>query len=95
MGGDQVINTGINTALKKCWAESGHKTITEMLKGAPKNKPVVLPKVGLDNVCLTWALKGSCYENCCQKATHKHYGDAVHKRIYEVMDKCIVACIQG
>ena len=64
-GGAQVLNPSVNHAWKDAFERSG-KLIRDLRSQAPqwtiKNQPM--------EVCLSYHLRGSCYENCNRKDTH-------------------------
>ena len=43
------------------------------------------------DVCLTWALKGSCSSTCKRKQAHERYTQAVNNKIHELLTTCGVA----
>ena len=67
--------------------ESGHGTISAMIG----NHEVEYPKIGGKEVCLTWALKGSCVTGCKRKDLHVRYGRPTIQKLHALMDACGVA----
>jgi len=47
----------------------------------------VCPKVGNEDVCLAWHLKGSCWSTCPRKASHKKASNAIQEKLTELLDK--------
>jgi hypothetical protein len=48
-------------------------------------------KVNGEDVCLAWALKGQCSDNCKRKKQHVQYGRPVIQKLHALMDVCGVA----
>jgi hypothetical protein len=83
-----VNNTNYVNSLKKHWQASGLSTLQSMLqvnsgKGAP---PV--PKMGKQEACLSWLIKGCCFANCPHMATHKQANQALIAQVHALMDAC-------
>ena len=75
----------------KRFSESGHGTISAMVQG----HDVEYPKHRDKPVCLSWALKGECNDNCKRSGNHVHYPTEVNKKIHELMDKCGVSPLES
>ena len=86
-GSTAVFNTHADLTILRRFRESGKATISAMMEG----HNVSIPKQGDQNVCLVWACKGECSENCKRKKMHKRYTAATNKAIHEMMTKCGVA----
>jgi hypothetical protein len=83
-----VTNTNYVNSLKKHWQASGLNTLQAMLqvhmgKGAP---PV--PKMGEQEACLSWLIKGQCFANCPCAATHKQANQVLIAQVHARMDAC-------
>ena len=89
--GGKRTNARANRALMKRFSESGHATISAMVQG----HDVEYPKHRDKPVCLSWALKGECNDNCKRSGNHVHYPTEVNKKIHELMDKCGVSPLES
>ena len=81
-----VTNTNWNPSLKKCWGASGFTILNDMLKNKPDT--VELPKFGTNVACLSWLIKGRCYNTCPHKDCHKQAGATLIKTMHKLMDAC-------
>jgi hypothetical protein len=53
-----------------------------------RNHSVTVPKIAGKEICLAWALRGSCSSNCKRKDQHKQYSRDVVSKIHALMDTC-------
>ena len=80
-------DAGLMTRFKDC----GHSSIKSMIG----DHQVAVPKLGGKEICLSWALRGSCSNNCKRKDQHKQYSRDVVQKIHALMDTCGVASPSG
>ena len=64
--------------------EAGFSTITAMMG----DNKVGTPKHAGKEVCLSWALKGSCSATCKGKTSHVRCPRDTIKEIHKVLDAC-------
>jgi len=86
-GTSPVTNARADSTLMGRFRDSGHATITSMMAG----KGATVPQVNGKDICLSWALKGSCNSNCKRKEQHINYSRAVVQGLHALMDTCGVA----
>ncbi len=67
--------------------DSTHTSIGSLMEG----HEVEIPKHQGREVCLTWALKGSCSANCRRAAAHTRYPASVNAKLHSLLDACGVA----
>jgi len=89
-GTSPVTNARADRALMGRFRDSGHATITSMMAG----KGATVPQVDGKDICLSWALKGSCNSNCKRKEQHINYSRSVVQGLHALMDTCGVANAQ-
>ena len=82
----QVTNMSWNPSLKKCWEASGLNVLHEMLKKKPDT--VEIPKFGDKTACLSWIIKGRCFNTCPCKDCHKPANATLIKATHKLMDAC-------
>ena len=83
-GVEPTFNSHADTRLMTRYREGGFQTISSMLEG----HDVTIPKHAGKDVCLSWALKGSCSATCKRKAAHVRYSRDTIKSIHDLMDSC-------
>ena len=71
------------------FAQSDFQSISAMVEAGGDGASI--PKLNDKDVCLVWALKGTCTCNCNRKAQHKPYGRSIVSGIHTLMDQCGVA----
>ena len=81
------VNPRPDTALMARFANSGHTSITAMIG----SHNVEYPKINGKDVCMAWALKGNCSNNCRRAEMHINYGRPVIQKLHALMDACGVA----
>jgi hypothetical protein len=82
-----TFNANADTRLLRRFRDSPHESVTAMMQG----HDVRIPQLSGKDVCLVWALKGSCTKNCKRKAQHKAYPRTTVTALHELMDTCGVA----
>lgn len=92
-GGATRTNTRVNNpkydaTIRKRWNESGLDGIKKMERNKPADNTTPIPKFGTDEACLSYLLKGYCWDGCTRKDTHKHAGPAVVTAAHAYMDAC-------
>ena len=83
-GSAPAFNPHADRSLMKRWRDCEHSSISAMMDG----KNVTVPKHAGENVCLVWALKGECSENCKRKKQHVRYSANTVKAIGQLLTKC-------
>ena len=86
-GATPDVNHGGDASLQKRFSDSPHNAISAMLQG----KTYTIPKHNNKEICLSWALKGSCHTNCRRKDSHVRYPESVTKKIHQLLTDCEVA----
>jgi hypothetical protein len=86
-----VTNTSYNNAIKKRWEAGAFASIKAMLNAHNADTEVKLPKVGTDDACLSWLLKGRCFTDCPRAHTHKQAGQPILAQAHALLDACGVA----
>ena len=80
-------NPNPDQALLTRFRDCGHSSIKSMIG----EHAVTVPKIGGKEICLSWALRGTCSNNCKRKEQHKQYSRDVVQKIHALMDACGVA----
>jgi hypothetical protein len=70
----------------KRFGESGHQTITAMIG----DRKLEYPKQGPKQICMAWALKGSCPANCRRADMHVRYNADTVKALNKFLTDCEV-----
>ena len=86
-GSAGVFNSNADSRLIERFRCTGFTRISEMTNG----HDVKAPKVNGKEVCLVWALKGSCSTSCAHKDLHNRYSRETINKIHTLMDDCGVA----
>jgi hypothetical protein len=81
------VNPSPDTSLMNRFKDCGHASIKSMIG----SHGVTVPKIAGKEICLAWALRGSCSSNCKRKDQHKQYSRDVVSKIHALMDTCGVA----
>jgi hypothetical protein len=82
-----VVNTHPDRALVQRFKDSGHRNISGMIG----DRTVAFPKHNGKDVCLAWALKGSCMSNCKRATNHAKYGTATNRALHALLTQCELA----
>ena len=77
-------NPSPDAGLMARFRDCGHASIKSMIG----NHNVEYPKVAGKEVCLAWALRGSCSGSCKRKDQHKQYSRDTVAKIHALMDAC-------
>jgi hypothetical protein len=85
------MNTNYQTSLKKRWQASGHGTIAQLLQAYTGEDTPSVPMMGDQPICLSWILKGRCFDNCARANTHKQASQTVLAQVHTLLDACGVA----
>jgi hypothetical protein len=83
-----VTNTNYMNSLKKRWQASGLGTLQLMLQAHAGEGPPSVPKMGEQEACLLWLIKGWCFTNCPRVSTHKQANQALIAQVHALMDTC-------
>ena len=89
-----VVNSQVHEEIKRRWDNSPHTKTSEMTRdyqgsGLALNS---VPKFqDGKQVCLNWALKGECKDDCPRKGSHRAMGEALSRNVLAYMDECQVA----
>jgi hypothetical protein len=81
------VNPSPDSSLMNRFKDCGHASIKSMIG----NHSVTVPKISGKEICLAWALRGTCSGNCKRKDQHKQYSRDVVAKIHALMDTCGVA----
>ena len=85
-----VVNAHVDSGLRHRFATHGPSTISAMTQG----HQVEIPKHAGKEICLTWALKGTCTRGCRRKEQHVRYSQDTIRAVHSLMDACDVATSQ-
>ena len=86
-GAVATFNAHPDSLLMQRFRDSEFSKISDMLSG----RDVTIPKHAGKDVCLAWALKGSCSARCSRKEQHVRYGPRVLSQLHELLTTCGVA----
>ena len=89
-GGTLVTNMNYLVAFQKCWQAAGHNSITQLLQAYTGEGTLMVPKMGDQMVCLSWMLRGWCFDNCGCSRTHKQASAALITQVHALLDSCHV-----
>jgi hypothetical protein len=81
------VNPRPDAALMTRFRDCGHASIKSMIG----DHVVECPKHAGEDVCLAWAYKGQCSDNCKRKKQHVQYSRPVIQKLHALMDVCGVA----
>ena len=76
-----TVNPRADLGLLQCFRECEHTTISAMIG----SNTVEIPKMNGRDICLSWALKGTCSGNCKRKDQHKTYSHDTHNKLHALM----------
>ncbi|MGL4809114.1 MAG: hypothetical protein ACRC4O_10265, partial [Giesbergeria sp.] len=82
--GAPVVNAAVDPVLKRRYDASGHTSIGSLLGG----RAVTVPKRGGKDICLTWALRGSCNSGCKRADNHVRYSVTINRAIGTILNEC-------
>ena len=85
-----VLNAHVDSGLRHRFATHGPATISAMTQG----HQVEIPKHAGKEICLTWALKGTCNRGCRRKEQHVRYSQDTIRAVHALMDACDIATSQ-
>ena len=85
-----VMNTNYPVAFHKHWQAAGHNSIAQLLQAYTGEGTLTVPKMGDQTVCLSWLLRGWCFDNCGQSSTHKQASTALVAQVHALLDSCSV-----
>jgi hypothetical protein len=91
VGRTPVTNPTPDAAVLRRFASSGHATVSAMTAG----HTVEFPKHNGKPVCMTWALRGTCFTGCKRQDNHVRYGPGVVRALHAIMTTCGVAEAQA
>ena len=83
-----VTNTNYQVSFRKCWQATGHTSIAQLLQAYTGNGAPTVPKMGDQTVCLSWMLRGWCFDNCGRGSTHKQASSALIAQVHALLDSC-------
>ena len=81
-----VVNANADSRLMRRFAQSDFQSISAMVEAGGDDASI--PKLNDKDVCLVWALKGTCTRNCKRKSQHKPYGRSIVNGLHTLMDQC-------
>ena len=82
------MNTNYQAPLRKHWQASGHMSITQLLQAYTGEGTPTVPMMGDQPVCLSWILRGCCFDNCTQANTNKQASQAILAQVHILLDAC-------
>ena len=85
---NEVTNTNYQASFYKHWQAAGHTSIAQLLQAYSGEGTPTMPKMGDQMVCLSWILKGWCFDNCGQSSTHKQASSALPTQVHALLDSC-------
>ena len=88
--GSWVTNTNWNASIKKHWEAVNIVSLNMMLEAKDLNATAPLPKLRDKDACLSWLIKGHCFDNCQCALTHKQAGATMVTAIHTLLDACRV-----
>jgi hypothetical protein len=83
-----VTNTNYQASLRKCWQASRHSSIAQLLQAYTGKGTPTVPMMGDQTVCLSWFLRGRCFDNCARINTHKQASQALLAQVHTLLDAC-------
>ena len=83
-----VTNTNYQVSFCKCWQAAGHTSIAQLLQAYTGEGAPMVPKMGDQMVCLSWMLRGWCFDNCGRVSTHKQASSALIAQVHALLDSC-------
>lgn len=83
-------NAHADQALLARFAGCGHTSIKELMEG----HTTTIPKQGGKEVCLAWALRGSCTRACRRADMHVRYSAATVRKLNQLLTDCGVTATQ-
>ena len=89
--GNLVTNTNYVISLKKCWQASGHASIAQLLQAYTGKGTPAVPMMGDQAACLSWILKGRCFDDCARISSHKQASSTIIAQVHSLLDACGVA----
>jgi hypothetical protein len=78
------MNTNYVNSLKKRWQASGFNTLQAMLQAHMGKGTPLVPKMGDQESCLSWLIKGQCFANCPHATTHKQANQALIADMFQL-----------
>ena len=82
------MNMNYVNSVKKRWLASGLSNLQAMLQAHSGDGAPLVPKMGDQEACLSWIIKGRCFANCPRVATHKQANQALIVQVHMLMDTC-------
>jgi hypothetical protein len=82
----RTVNPRPNAGLKERWDKSGLTSMKQLLD--KRSDSTKAPKLGGNEACLTWLLRGGCLDNCHRKGTHKTSPPALIREVHDLLDHC-------
>ena len=76
--------------VKKCWLASGLSNLQAMLQAHSGDRAPLVPKMGDQEACLSWIIKGRCFVNCPRVTTHKQANQVLIVQVHTLMDTYVV-----
>lgn len=85
-----VVNSRADKSVTERWTKAGSSSIKTVLQGYSGEGDPPIPTFGSDKkpICLSWCLKGRCFENCGRANAHVHYGEPLIKKVHKLLDDC-------
>ena len=88
--GSRVTNANWTASIKKHWEVANLVSLNKMLEAKDPNATTPLPKFGDMEACLSWLIKGRCFDNCQHVSmTHKQAGAAIMvTQVHTLLNAC-------
>jgi hypothetical protein len=83
-GAATMVNAHRDERLTQRYKDGNYSSITAMIGG----REVEVPKHSGQPVCLAWALKGACNNNCRRAHQHVRYSQTTVKALHKLMTDC-------
>ena len=75
-------------SIKKHWEAANIMSLNKMLEAKDPNATAPLPKFRDKEACLSWLIKGKCFDTCQHASTHKQAGAAMVTQVHALLDAC-------
>ena len=69
-------------------SHGGHNSIAQLLQAYTGEGTLTVPKMGDQMVCLSWMLKGWCFDDCGWSSMHKQASAALIAQVHALLDSC-------
>ena len=81
-----VTNTNYQVSPpRKCWQALRHLSIAQLLQAYTSKGTLTVPMMGDKPVCLSWLVRGCCFNSCSQINTHKQASQAILIQVHTLL----------